>query len=408
MSIELSSAPVNSNAATGAESINGKGKTKSGDKTDSPDDGEFSSVLTSMETPSDQAEASKTQAATDDKSLSTSLPVSEPFSTLQANSPINLTMLLAQAGGVLGAQSSLPLDGRTDELTGISRLGVSLVAKPKTDASAVGVAKDSLSYELPVAIGVDKSQDVKQDIHTLLDQVEQGLPGSSLKPKGFGQQAGAAANLAESRILKQSSQGDVVIRESTLSGALITSGMGEGFIRQSDRAGSKSTLSLGGSGIEGIWGQSALQAGSRGDSALPMAATSTQSPEVLVADTVSYWVSQGVQNAQLKLDGFGDRPVEVSITLKGDEAQISFRTDQPEIRQILEGAVAHLKDLLANEGMVLSGVSVGTSGQSGEGEQGQGNKSGANKATFVTIDAAPTERLQRVNTPVGRALDLYV
>ena len=390
MSIELSSAPVNPKGATGVESAKGRDKVKSGDKTDAPEDGGFSSVLTSIESPHEQAEDAKTQAATDDKSQASPSPASDPSIT---QTPSDLAMRLAQAA----QQPNLPVDGQATEL-----------AVNAANAFVTGAAKTALSSELPVALGLDKPQDFKQDIHALLDQVEQGLPGSSLKPKGFGLQAGAAASLAESRVLKQSAQADLVSREPTLSSALLTSGMGDGLLRQGDRAVSKSTLSLGGSGMEGIWGQSALQTGSRGDAASAMAVPSMQSPEALVADTVSYWVAQGVQNAQLKLDGFGDKPVEVSISLKGDEAQISFRTDQPEIRQILEGAVTHLKEILSKEGLVLSGVSVGASGQNGAGEQGQGNQPGSNQATFVTIDAKPTERVQRVNTSVGRALDLYV
>jgi flagellar hook-length control protein FliK len=123
---------------------------------------------------------------------------------------------------------------------------------------------------------------------------------------------------------------------------------------------------------------------------------------------VSYWVTQGVQNAQLKLDGFGGTPVEVSISLKGDEAHIDFRTDQPEIRQILEGAVAQLKDLLTSEGLVLSGVSVGSSGQDGAGAQEQRNRPGTRQATITTPDVAPTESRPRVNPSVGRAVDLFV
>jgi flagellar hook-length control protein FliK len=139
-----------------------------------------------------------------------------------------------------------------------------------------------------------------------------------------------------------------------------------------------------------------------------MADPTMLSVESKVADTVSYWVTQGVQNAELKLDGFGGQPVEVSISLKGDEAHIGFRTDQPEIRQMLEGAVAHLKDLLSGEGLVLSGVSVGTSGQDGAGAQEQRNRPGTRQATITSTDVVPTESRQRVNQSVGRAVDLFV
>ena len=131
--------------------------------------------------------------------------------------------------------------------------------------------------------------------------------------------------------------------------------------------------------------------------------------ESMVADTVSYWTTQGIQNAELKLDGFGSQPVEVSISLNGDEAHIGFRTDQPEIRNILEGAVAHLKELLTSEGLVLSGFSIGTSGQGGANSQDRRDQNGTRQAMIAVKEAQTGERPQRVNlSSVGRALDLFV
>ena len=43
------------------------------------------------------------------------------------------------------------------------------------------------------------------------------------------------------------------------------------------------------------------------------AAAPVMAPEMQVAEQVTYWVSQNVQNAELKLDGLGQSPVEVSI-----------------------------------------------------------------------------------------------
>jgi flagellar hook-length control protein FliK len=88
-------------------------------------------------------------------------------------------------------------------------------------------------------------------------------------------------------------------------------------------------------------------------------------PEAAIADQVSYWISQGIQTAELTFDGADAQPVQVSISLSGNEAHVEFRTDQLETRDLLTGAAAHLKDLLQSEGMVLSGLSVGASGAGG-------------------------------------------
>jgi flagellar hook-length control protein FliK len=130
-----------------------------------------------------------------------------------------------------------------------------------------------------------------------------------------------------------------------------------------------------------------------------------------VAEQVTYWVSQNVQNAELKLDGLGQSPVEVSISVQGKEAQITFRTDEAATRGVLEGASAHLKDMLQREGMVLTGVSVGTSGS--------GDSSGAERRARQAarqVDIAPLQVAtvatqdigRRVGSVAGRSVDLFV
>lgn len=93
--------------------------------------------------------------------------------------------------------------------------------------------------------------------------------------------------------------------------------------------------------------------------------------DTYVAEQVSYWISNGVQNAELKLDDLGNNPVEVSIRMHGNEAHVAFRTDELQTRTALENASLHLKNLLQSEGVILSGVSVGTTGSGGAGNQQQ-------------------------------------
>jgi flagellar hook-length control protein FliK len=112
-------------------------------------------------------------------------------------------------------------------------------------------------------------------------------------------------------------------------------------------------------------GSVALGSADFSPSAAPVAALA---PALQVAEQVSYWVSHHVQNAELSLDGLGESPVQVRISLQGNEAHISFHTDEAATREVLQSAGLHLKDLLQREGLVLTGVSVGTadSGSAGE------------------------------------------
>ena len=85
----------------------------------------------------------------------------------------------------------------------------------------------------------------------------------------------------------------------------------------------------------------------------------------------AYWMSGDMKNAEMKLDGFGESPVEVSISVHGNQTHVAFRTDEIQTRLALEDAGATLKDMLSKEGLDLMGVSVGTSGSGGDGAQGR-------------------------------------
>lgn len=133
--------------------------------------------------------------------------------------------------------------------------------------------------------------------------------------------------------------------------------------------------------------------------------------EMRVAEQVSYWASRGgVQNAELQVDGLGEGPVKVSIALQGQEARVEFRADQAQTRQVLEDAMPHLRELLAREGLVLSGVSVGASGSDGAaGRQPQEGRKGARETTVAVPELqAVTQPATRGAALSGRSVDLFV
>ena len=123
-------------------------------------------------------------------------------------------------------------------------------------------------------------------------------------------------------------------------------------------------------------------------------------------------MSQDVQNAQMKLDGLGSKPVEVSITMTGNEAQIAFRSDESQTRGVLESAGAHLKDMLQNEGLVLAGVSVGTSGTSDAGTGGSSERpprQGVRQTSIAPVSALTSGQKSGVAAAVaGSGVDLFV
>ena len=180
------------------------------------------------------------------------------------------------------------------------------------------------------------------------------------------------------------------------------------FVRPQGRFGARPGLGQSGSsGFESAFGQ-AMAATHRSDAVFEVPPASAVVADTAVAETVSYWASQGVQTAELELEGFGDSPVEVSIVLNGDQAQIDFRTDQAGVRQVLEAATAQLKELLSNQGLQLSGVSVGTSGKGSEQGNERRARQGAQQATLVKTEAVGSTRTRTANPAVGRSLDLFV
>jgi flagellar hook-length control protein FliK len=132
------------------------------------------------------------------------------------------------------------------------------------------------------------------------------------------------------------------------------------------------------------------------------------SPDVYVAEKVAYWISNDVQNAELKLDGVGLDPVEVSIRMHGNEAHVAFRTDELQARAALENASTHLKELLQREGLVLTGVSVGTAGAGDSGDREGKPRQGNRQTNISVISELPARSGSVTGRSTGGRLDLFV
>lgn len=130
--------------------------------------------------------------------------------------------------------------------------------------------------------------------------------------------------------------------------------------------------------------------------------------ESFVAEQVTYWIGQDVQNAELKLDGLGMDPVEVSITMQGKEAHVAFRTDEVQARDALENATAHLKELLDRQGVTLSGVSVGTSHRGDASGQGRQARPDGRRGLVSTQEPVAVEAQRPSRVANGRTVDLFV
>lgn len=126
-----------------------------------------------------------------------------------------------------------------------------------------------------------------------------------------------------------------------------------------------------------------------------------------LAEQVAYWVHQKTQSAELTLDRDG-RPVEVKVALTGDEAHVTFRSDQAEARHLLDTSTAQLRDMLQREGLQLAGVTVDTAGGGSTDREGgrEGARQGARNATVQA--AAPAGASAGAGGVTERSVDIFV
>jgi flagellar hook-length control protein FliK len=197
-------------------------------------------------------------------------------------------------------------------------------------------------------------------------------------------------------------------QSSSLPQLIQAAGIGEPGLKQTERIAERQALKQIGGYEGGAWGHQALVEAGRIDPPTATTGASDLTPEMRVAEQVNYWINRDVQNAELKLDGMGEGIVKVNISLHGNEARVEFRTDEVATRQVLEGAVSHLKDLLGNEGLVLSGFSVGTSGSGAAASQDGKSRQGT-RQTFIEVpEVMATEAGSGPVRLTGRTVDLYV
>lgn len=141
-----------------------------------------------------------------------------------------------------------------------------------------------------------------------------------------------------------------------------------------------------------------------------LAARITQMEEQL-SEQLAFWVNQHTQSAEMTVDQNG-LPVEVRVSLQGNEAHVSFRSDQEQTRQALDERVAQLRELLQQQGLQLAGVTVGStlsegaSGRRGSSEESNGRRTVARiQVPAAAADQVPVAR--GTGTQSHRALDVF-
>ena len=135
-----------------------------------------------------------------------------------------------------------------------------------------------------------------------------------------------------------------------------------------------------------------------------------------VAEDLKFWASRNIQNAEFKLEGWEDASVQVRVSLQGSSANVEFLTDHADSRALLANSQDELKQLLEQQGLMLSGVSVGGSMSQPSTSERFGNSGPAPIARARPVGLASSgadltaslgENLRAVKPGLG-AVDLYV
>ena len=152
------------------------------------------------------------------------------------------------------------------------------------------------------------------------------------------------------------------------------------------------------------------------DAAAPAPDASALAGEDSMAEQVAFWVNQNSQSAEMTLDRDG-QPMQVRVALSGNEAHVTFRSDQVQTREALDASMSQLRELLQNQGLVLAGVTVGDGAGAGAGggaasQSGQPGGEGRAGARAGRAQVAPAQAVAAgtPRTPVAgaRGLDVFV
>jgi len=313
----------------------------------------------------------------------------------------------AQAPGSLVAQTSL-IDKAADNELGLepepARPAGHAAAKPRSqgwspsakDAAAAGIAAapgkaeagDKKAAALPAAATAQASASVATGAER-----RDGTAGLELHRQAGGEAAALAAPGLQA-----------------LAGML---GEARAEARQAARGGESAGAATGLHGTTATGEPAAEPTQAVPDGSGVQADPSQMAGDDALAEQVAFWVNQKTQNAELTLDRDG-QPVEVRVSLAGNEAHVTFRSDQVQTRDALDASTTQLRDLLQREGLVLAGVTVGSSGAGGAGGTGDGGAgrelSGRRGAQQGRVQAAvQSGGAAAAQVSAGnRALDVFV
>jgi len=152
------------------------------------------------------------------------------------------------------------------------------------------------------------------------------------------------------------------------------------------------------------------------DSALTMPSARVQVPVgqpgwgEAVGKQVAWFVSQKISAASLRLNPQHLGPMEIAVSMDGDQASVSFTSQQAIVRDALESSIPRLREMLAENGLNLINVNVSQQGKShGNGQGAPGSQQEAGVANDESGANEPTSGLgvRQITTLTQGLVDFY-
>ncbi|MEZ5718789.1 MAG: flagellar hook-length control protein FliK [Burkholderiaceae bacterium] len=335
-----------------------------------------------------------------------------PASELSVSSPEVATAALVGGGnavqGALGGLDALPqnglvaqtalLDSAAQNADGVRESAGVRRAPARVNGSLVSVGG------VPATVGSSATQALKSLGGTKESGVMQSLQAVAAQMPGPEHHSAAVSSRDGMRLLGQVGQ-DQAMSMAPL--AAMVPGFSESGGRSMAQGGDR-----GGSAATGFGGQG-LNADTQGASPVDTGAVAVDpgmiGTEEGVAEQVAFWVRQNIQNAEMTIQHEG-QAVEVSVSLTGNEAHVAFGSYQAETRSLLDGSVAQLREMLRQEGLSLSGVTVGESGQrQGSEQSGRSHEQGASRKAVVEVPMLSQGRARiGAGLQTDRSVDIFV
>ena len=134
-------------------------------------------------------------------------------------------------------------------------------------------------------------------------------------------------------------------------------------------------------------------------------AASTRSPEPMTAslnqaqwnnqvgDRIHWMISQGLRQAEIRLNPPELGMLEVRIHIQGDQATVQFNTAHADVKDALDSALPRLREMLAENGLNLADVNV-----SHQGQQQTKHEEGSNSSQAINDSDQDTEQNSEIQS----------